>query len=97
MPPKAEIGNILNKPIILTEAKWGLLHRQLAKDHPSSVILIREKMKVVLGFTVRWHEEWILDIGTSRRNFEKKICLDFYNEPKRTMFLLKYGEFLNDH
>jgi hypothetical protein len=25
---------------------------------------------------------------------EHVICLDFYNEPKRTMFLLKYSEYL---
>ena len=94
--PKAEIGKTLSKPIIISETQWARLHRQLAKDNPSSVMLLREKMKVVLGFTVRWHREWTLEgLGQSQRTLEKKICLDFYNEPKRTMFLLKYSDFIN--
>lgn len=90
----AEIGKILSKPIILTEAVWAKLHKQLAQDNHSSVILIREKMKVVLGFTVRRHTNWILNELNGRREPIQSIHLDFYSEPKRTMFLLKYSEFL---
>lgn len=84
----------MSKPILLTEESWTLLHRQLAQDNHSSVMLIREKMKVVLGFTVRRHTEWVLDPGAKHRRPAYSICLDFYNEPKRTMFLLKYSDFL---
>jgi hypothetical protein len=52
-------------------------------------------MKVVLGFTVRQHTEWILDPGAERRRPESSVRLDFYNEPKRTMFMLKYSEYLD--
>ena len=47
-------------------------------------------MKLVLGFTVREHTEWIpkLDGGYS----DYQIHLDFYSENKRTMFLLKFSE-----
>lgn len=90
----AEIGKILSKPIILTEAQWAKLHRQLAKDNHSSVMLIRTKMRAVLGFVVRVHQEWILEPEADRRYPVSKICLDFYDEPKRTMFLLKYSEYL---
>lgn len=93
---RVEIGKTLSNPVILSQKQWGQLHRQLAKDYPSSVMLIREKMKVVLGFTVRWHKEWILEPGQQHRNLEKKICLDFYNEPKRTWFLLKYSDYINN-
>ena len=82
------------KPIILSEDKWLKLLRQLQNDNHSSVILIREKMKVVLGFTVRRHKEWIINKLNNRREPVEYICLDFYNESKRTMFLLKYGDFL---
>lgn len=88
------IGKTLSKPIILSEPAWAKLHTRLKQDNHSSVMLIREKMKVVLGFTVRRHQEWILEPGAKRRRPVNSICLDFYNEPKRTMFLLKYGEFL---
>jgi hypothetical protein len=47
-------------------------------------------MKDKLGFTVREHREW-----TEQRGSMVDIRLDFYNEPKRTMFLLKYSEYLD--
>jgi hypothetical protein len=58
-------------------------------------------MKEILGFTSRTHEEWIdqeVDVKDIRYNTKyciKTIHLDFYNEPKRTMFLLKYSEYLD--
>ena len=91
---QTEIGKSLTKPIVLSEEKWGKLHRRLAQDNHPSVILIREKMKAVLGFTVRRHREWADDPNFGKYPIET-ICLDFYNEPKRTMFLLKYSEFLD--
>ncbi len=80
---------------MLTEAQWAVLHQKLSKDNHSSVMLIRTKMRHVLGFTVRRHTEWILDPGAKHRHPAHSICLDFYNEPKRTMFLLKYSEYLD--
>jgi hypothetical protein len=89
------------KPIVLNEKAWALIYNKMAKEYPPSFLLIREKMKSMLGFTVRRHEEWIdshVDIndvsyGTKWRI--NTIHLDFYNNPKRTMFLLKYSEFLD--
>lgn len=79
----------------MNEESWAKLHRRLAQDNHSSVMLIRTKMKHVLGFTVRRHQEWVLQPGSDRRRPENSIRLDFYNEPKRTMFLLKYSEYLD--
>lgn len=86
-----------NKPIMLSEKVWAKLYLKLFEDNHSSVMLIREKMKVVLGFTVRRHRDWILNELNNRREPVEYICLDFYDESKRTMFLLRYGDFLNDH
>ncbi len=90
----------MSRPIVLSEKSWAKLHKKLAQDNPSSVMLIREKMKAVLGFTIRRHREWADDSNFGRYQIET-ICLDFYNEPKRTMFLLKYSDFLvhneNEH
>jgi hypothetical protein len=47
-------------------------------------------MKEKLGFTVREHREW-----TQQRGYMTDIRLDFYSEPKHTMFLLKYSEYLD--
>lgn len=88
----------MSKPIVLSEAQWAALHTKLSKDNHSSVMLIRTKMRHVLGFTVRRHTEWVLPPGANsktKRYAVNQICLDFYNEPKRTMFLLKYSEYLD--
>jgi hypothetical protein len=91
----------MSRPIILSEAQWLKIYNHIAKTYPPSVLLIRNKMREVLGFTSRTHEEWIaqeVDVKDIRYNTKyciKTIHLDFYNEPKRTMFLLKYSEYLD--
>jgi hypothetical protein len=91
----------MSRSIILSEAQWLKIYNHIAKTYPPSVLLIRNKMREVLGFTSRTHEEWIaqeVDVKDIRYNTKyciKTIHLDFYNEPKRTMFLLKYSEYLD--
>ena len=88
----------MTKPIILSEKNWLAIYNQIARSYPPSVLLIRDKMREVLGFTSRTHEEWFsrevarkdVEYGTKYRI--TTIHLDFYSEPKRTMFLLKYSE-----
>jgi hypothetical protein len=55
-------------------------------------MLIRTKMRDVLGFVAREYSEFNIDNRVSP--WSTDIRLDFYSEPKRTMFLLKYGEYL---
>lgn len=102
----------------LTVSQWMHLRAELQTEYPKTVFMIRDKMKTVLGFTVREHSgyrprtpkeledydrsdvEWYSE--ESQRRFhrdnkhEHSICLDFYNERKYTMFLLKYSEMIND-
>jgi hypothetical protein len=52
-------------------------------------------MKDVLGFTVREHTEYEYH-ASNNNSFDAAdmvhtVRLDFYDEPKRTMFLLRYG------
>lgn len=80
----------MSKPITMSEAQWEHLRAQLTKDHKPSVMLLSYRTKEVLGFTVRthvWYDE-------PTRRYKDCVCLDFYNEPKRTMFLLRYSEYL---
>jgi hypothetical protein len=92
----------MSKSIVLDHEQWKKLKNRLSNDYNPSVILIRKKMKDVLGFTVRDHEEWIdQEVDISDVKYGARFCiqtirLDFYNEPKRTMFLLKYGEYIDD-
>ena len=81
----------MSKSIQVTEKQWVEIYHQLASDYSPSVLLIRDRMKTVLGFTFRRH----LNVDDTGR-YREQLHLDFYNEPKRTMFLLKYSEILNN-
>ena len=80
------------KAIILTVAQWTYIRTELQTEHPKTVFMIKDKMKRVLGFTVREHKQW--DEGVVNVMFE--IHLDFYSEKKRTMFLLKFSEVIGN-
>ena len=80
------------KAIILTVAQWKYIRTELQTEYPKTVFMIKDKMKRVLGFTVREHKQW--DEGVVNVMFE--IHLDFYSEKKRTMFLLKFSEVIGN-
>jgi hypothetical protein len=100
-----------NMPTLkLTIDQWKRIRADLHTAHPKSVFMLKTKMQAVLGFTVREHNEWVesnavdptpdwLDTGQEGwykgKHHEHSIRLDFYNERKYTMFLLKYSEYLN--
>jgi hypothetical protein len=81
------------KTIVLSVEQWQRIRAELHTEHPKSVFMLRSKMRSVLGFTVREHNEWIIkpDGGYG----EHSIHLDFYSERKYTMFILKFSEILN--
>lgn len=75
----------MTKPIQLTIKNWKKLREKLKEDYPLSTVIIRSKMKSTLGFTIRDH----------RDNFYgRNIMLDFYCEKKRTLFIIKYSEYI---
>ena len=78
------------KPVVLSEETWRRVREHLFQTQPKSVMLTRWKMREVLGFTDRAHREWTED-GDYHRTV---IHLDFFDEPKRTMFLLKYSDWM---
>lgn len=80
------------KAIVLTISQWKKIRAELYTEHPKTVFMLRDKMKRVLGFTVREHKRW--DEGVV--NMIHEIHLDFYSENKRTMFLLKFSELIHN-
>lgn len=80
------------KALILTQEQWKNVSEQIIKNHPRSVWLSRDKMKRVLGFTPRKHTDWEQEDYRHRLT----IHLDFFDEQQRTMFLLKYADYLKD-
>jgi len=78
------------RPVILTVDEWKTIRTELQTEHPKTVFMLRDKMKRVLGFTVREHKAWIPKPDGGYSDYQ--IHLDFYSENKRTMFLLKFSE-----
>jgi len=64
-----------------------------------SVLLIRDKMCRVLGFTQRFHKEWVetgkRENGQAYGFYQEYTVLDFYNESARSWFLIKFADQLN--
>ena len=87
------------KPIVLSDEQWRTIREDLHTMYPRSVFALRNKMKNVLGFTVRSHSQWISEKASpvlDSDNYDSgyyvdETHLDFYDEKKRTMFLLKFG------
>lgn len=77
----------MTKPIKISTKNWEKLLDRLRQDYPPSVTMIRQKMKSKLGFVPRDH--LLYD-----DYFTTVVYLDFYDEPKKTMFILKYSEYL---
>lgn len=75
------------KPVTLKRSQWHVIKEQIKKDHTPSVWMVRSKMRSVLGFTNRFYYD--------ETAAEQRICLDFFDDAKRTFFLLKYGDHLN--
>lgn len=78
------------KPIVLTERQWAILKNRLSNDYSPSVMMIRSRMRDKLGFTPRNHHVYNPQTGTT-----SMVYLDWFNEPQRTMFMLKYCEYFD--
>jgi len=76
----------------LTTSQWQHIRTELHTEHPKSVFMLKHKMKSVLGFVVREHNDWV--IKSDGGYGEHSIRLDFYSENKYTMFLLKFSEII---
>ena len=84
----------MTKALVLNPSQWEKLKSRLIQDYSLSTVVLSYKMKEVLGFSVRTHTEWNKDSEFGHMVSKITIRLDFYNEPKRTMFMLKYSEYL---
>jgi hypothetical protein len=86
----------MSKPIEISRNQWNKLLLQLEKEYRPSDFLIRERMKVKLGFLPREYKDWDNFGGPNRTGGWRKNCimLDFYSEKKRTWFMMKYSDFI---
>ena len=92
----------MSEPIEISHEQWNTLREKLLEDYPPSVTLIRHKMKSKLGFTNREHQDWdenarCNSVGEARGNWRKYcVMLDFYSEKKRTFFIMKYSDYIQN-
>lgn len=79
------------KSITLTDIQWIWLQNKIKEDYPPSVWLSRSKMRRTLGFTPRGElaqERGIENIPV--------FHLDFFSEKKKTFFLVKYSDIIDN-
>jgi hypothetical protein len=79
------------KSVKLSQNTWFEIKQDLRTKHPPSVFLSREKMKKVLGFTDRSLYDY-REYPNRRILRNRRIQLDFFDEKKKIMFLLSYGD-----
>jgi hypothetical protein len=77
------------KSISLTGNRWTEISDEIMSTRPKSWLLIRSTMRKKLGFLTRTQTVWPFETYTSSHI----VHLDFYDEQKKTMFILKYGPF----
>ena len=81
--------------------EWYQLAERLRSEYGISIMLISDRCKRELGFTVRHHKglaphdavEWELmkaEGWQHRYHYEEQVHLDFYNKAQMTWFVLKY-------
>jgi hypothetical protein len=71
--------------ITLSAAEWAKLSVRLTEDHCRSTMLLRNKQKEVLGFTVRYGV-----YEYSNNVMGRGIFLDFFDDTQETWFRLHY-------
>ena len=84
----------MSNPIEISHSQWAKLREQLKKDQPTSVMLVRSRMKAKLGFVDREYTEWDRDKGKYGGYRKNCVMLDFYSEKKRTFFIMKYSDYI---
>jgi hypothetical protein len=100
------------KPVVMLPEHWNNVQIAMQTREKPSVMLSRTKRREVLGFTERFHEEyvtrdnvlrsysdnwlpWADTVGPNAgKVHQRTVHLDFYDEQKRVMFLLKYGDYI---
>ena len=98
------------KAIILTTDKWQSILTELHKEYPPSYFLrwkMKEKLGFTVREHKAWienkkhHGDWLSASGGALDHLvafaghtEHQIHLDFYSEPKRSFFLLKFSEII---
>lgn len=80
--------------LVLSPRRWRLLREKITEDYGQATVLISWRLRNQLGFSVREHTDYQSGANDGWIT-ENTIRLDFYDEQLQTLFLLRYGEFVN--
>jgi hypothetical protein len=80
--------------IILSFPAWHKIQEKIILDYGRATLLISWRLRATLGFSVREHSYYDHIDGFLDRVTD--IRLDFYDEQLQTVFLLKYGDLIDD-
>lgn len=80
------------KSIKISIKDWEKILEKIKKDYPPSYHLIRSITKEKLGFLPREHTDYSLSYS---KNNIRSMYIDFFDEHKKTMFILKYGHLIS--
>lgn len=83
----------MTKPVEISHKSWEKLKVRLKEDYPLSAVITRSGMKKYMGVTVRDYRDFDNETLKYKKNC---IMLDFYDDKKRTYFLMKYSGYFND-
>ena len=68
--------------IKITSQEWQRISEDIKQTHGATTLLLRDRMRQNLGFTVRW--------GNYTSYPDQEVFLDFFDEAAETHFRLKY-------
>lgn len=81
-----------NLIIFRDNAQWAKIYAKILEDYGMGMA-IRTRLRRELGFSYRYHTEWIefdRSGGRPRYYAEEQIHLDFFDEKAQSWFELKY-------
>jgi hypothetical protein len=70
----------------LTTSQWRRIRAELHTEHPKTVFMIRDKMKRVLGFTVREHTGYRLRTPKELVEYDMSDDIRYETEKERKFF-----------
>ncbi len=79
------------KSVELSHTAWREIREQLKPKHKLSTLLIRERMKLKLGYVDRDFR----GVDPKTHKFKDCVMIDFYDEAKYTLFLMQFGAYMD--
>lgn len=79
--------------IYVSDSNWEILKSRLISEHGRKILMLREKCRAKLGFTVRYHSAWVCN--DSRWQKKDSIYLDFYDPSYQLIFFMKYSDIID--